>query len=104
MSTTTRRAVLAAAPAVAAGALAAGTAVNAVAIATGRASEPDPIFAVIRAHQDDIPSTLEADQMARGTVKWFNSQKGYGFIQPQDAGASLHTYLGRGKGRPARSQ
>jgi CspA family cold shock protein len=24
--------------------------------------------------------------MARGTVKWFNSQKGYGFIQSQGGG------------------
>jgi cold shock protein len=26
--------------------------------------------------------------MATGTVKWFNSQKGYGFIQPQGGGGS----------------
>ncbi len=30
--------------------------------------------------------------MARGTVKWFNSQKGSGFIQPEGGGkdASVH--------------
>jgi 'Cold-shock' DNA-binding domain len=40
---------------------------------------------------------LEISTMARGTVKWFNSQKGYGFIQPAGGGGQgcLRAYLRR---------
>jgi cold shock protein len=41
--------------------------------------------------------------MARGTVKWFDGEKGYGFITPEDGGKDLFVHFSNIAGSGFRS-
>ena len=41
--------------------------------------------------------------MAQGTVKWFNAEKGYGFIAPDDGGEDLFAHFKQIQGSGYRS-
>jgi CspA family cold shock protein len=46
----------------------------------------------VRGPRFGLANSIREEQMATGTVKWFNDSKGFGFITPDDGGKDLFAH------------